>query len=162
MVQHRRERKSSPFDVRVRRRLRPWLEGLERRELLASADPLAAALPQQVLSPATPPSSSAALDSPASSSTNTSVIPQDEPQVSAAPDPATLTPTGAQVLAAMGTPFSGFVGSFTDSDTSAMPGDFTITINWGDNTPATAGTVTGTPAAFNVQGSHTYATPRTG
>ena len=56
--------------------------------------------------------------------------------------------------------FKGEVASFTDANPTAPLTDFTATIDWGDGTPMTAGTVTqpggvGTP--FFVSGSHTYA-----
>src|SRR5437870_11321027 len=60
---------------------------------------------------------------------------------------------------------SGQVASFTDANPTAPLTDFTTgtggaSINWGDGTAATAGTVTqpgGTGTAFVVSGSHTYA-----
>ena len=56
--------------------------------------------------------------------------------------------------------FSGPVGSFTDANTvSSSISDFMATIDWGDGTPLTAGTLvaTATPGAFTVTGKHTYA-----
>src|SRR5262249_49431710 len=49
-----------------------------------------------------------------------------------------------------------------DSDATVVPSNFTVTINWGDGTPldTTTGSVTaisGSPQAFAVNGSHTYA-----
>ena len=53
------------------------------------------------------------------------------------------------------------VGSFYDSDTSAVASDFTATINWGAGQQVTPGTVTtsSTPGLFLVSGSYLYPTP---
>jgi hypothetical protein len=56
--------------------------------------------------------------------------------------------------------FTGPVATFTDANPAAPVGDFTATIDWGDGTPESAGTVAqpgGTGTAFVVAGSHTYA-----
>jgi hypothetical protein len=68
--------------------------------------------------------------------------------------PLTATPTG--VTAVVGEPFSGQVASFTDGNPLATVADFTATINWGDGTPNSAGSVTAGPAGFVVSGTHTY------
>jgi putative cell wall-binding protein len=52
------------------------------------------------------------------------------------------------------------IGSFTDSDPTAPVSDFTATVNWGDGSSTSVGTITqpggvGTP--FEVTGAHTYA-----
>jgi hypothetical protein len=78
---------------------------------------------------------------------------------------ATLTPIPAAVNFTAGVqPASAVtVGSFTDSDTTAVQGDFTATIDWGD-TQSSAGTVvasTTTPGLFSVTGTHLYAAPNT-
>jgi hypothetical protein len=58
--------------------------------------------------------------------------------------------------------FSGEVAEFTDANPAAPINDFRATIDWGDGTPQSAGTIIqpgilpGTP--FYVTGSHTYAT----
>jgi Bacterial Ig-like domain len=55
--------------------------------------------------------------------------------------------------------FHGPVASFTDGNPTAPPSDFTATIDWGDGTPLTAGTVSqpgGVGTAFIVSGAHTY------
>ncbi|MDR3637282.1 MAG: ice-binding family protein, partial [Isosphaeraceae bacterium] len=51
------------------------------------------------------------------------------------------------------------VASFTDANLLASITDFTATIDWGDGTPITTGTVTGggDGAPFIVSGGHTYA-----
>ncbi len=57
-------------------------------------------------------------------------------------------------------PFSGQVAIFNNVSNTAPLADFTATINWGDGTSATAGTITqpgGTGTAYAVSGSHTYA-----
>ncbi len=48
---------------------------------------------------------------------------------------------------------------FSDIDTVTDAGDFSATINWGDGTPATAGTVSGGNGTFTVTGLHSYAAP---
>ena len=48
------------------------------------------------------------------------------------------------------------VATFTDTDTANLASDFTATINWGDGSGATAGTVSGGNGTFTVTGSHTY------
>ena len=79
------------------------------------------------------------------------------------------TPASATVITANGgfsissvisVPFSATVATFTDDNAAATPGDFTATIDWGDGTPLTFGTITlpggpGTP--FFVTAGHTYA-----
>jgi hypothetical protein len=50
--------------------------------------------------------------------------------------------------------FSGTVATFTDADPNGTATDYAATIDWGDGTPATAGTIDG---SFNVNGSHAYA-----
>jgi hypothetical protein len=62
-----------------------------------------------------------------------------------------------------GDPSQGFVGpvaSFTDANPTAPLSDFTATIDWGDGTPMTAGTISqpgGVGTAFIVSGAHIYA-----
>src|SRR5207248_1502018 len=78
---------------------------------------------------------------------------------------AALTASGTAVNATEGTSFSGQVASFADANAAAPLTDFTsgtggASINWGDGTSATTGTVTqpgGIGTAFVVSGSHTYA-----
>ncbi|HVT59295.1 MAG TPA: hypothetical protein VHR45_12940 [Thermoanaerobaculia bacterium] len=55
------------------------------------------------------------------------------------------------------TVFNGTVATFSDSDTTKTPASFTTSINWGDATPATPGTVTGGSGSFTLTGQHTYA-----
>jgi hypothetical protein len=56
--------------------------------------------------------------------------------------------------------FTGLVATFTDVNPVAIPGEFTATINWGDGSPQSSGTITqpgGPDTVFDVTGSHTYA-----
>jgi hypothetical protein len=75
-----------------------------------------------------------------------------------------LTATGVTgIPATAGTPLPGstVVASFTDTNLSDTPADFTVGINWGDGT-TTAGTVVANGAGmFNVTGGHTYTTAGT-
>jgi hypothetical protein len=59
-----------------------------------------------------------------------------------------------------GIPFTnGIVATFTDADPTLTAGSFAATINWGDNSNPTAGTITSNGASgFNVTGTHTYNT----
>ena len=70
--------------------------------------------------------------------------------------PSTTQPT---VSTTEGMVFSGPVGSFTDTNPAATTSNYDVTIDWGDGTPETAGTVVATSTAdtFNVIGTHTYA-----
>src|SRR5271157_811398 len=71
--------------------------------------------------------------------------------------PATaLTPNTGVAL-----PSSTVVATFTDANTFATTADYTATIDWGDGSPESTGTVvaTATPGVFNVEGPHTYANP---
>jgi uncharacterized protein (TIGR03118 family) len=76
---------------------------------------------------------------------------------------AALTPSATQptVITTEDVVLSGVVGSFTDGNPVAPTSDYTyVTINWGDGTPETAGTISqpgGTGTAFLVSGTHTYA-----
>src|SRR5207245_420714 len=75
---------------------------------------------------------------------------------------AALSASGTAVSATEGISFSGQVASFTDANPTAPLTDFTTgmggaSINWGDGTSATTGTVTQSGGAFVVSGSHTYA-----
>lgn len=68
-----------------------------------------------------------------------------------------ITATGTTISATEGAPFSGAVATVNDPDTSATAGEYTATIDWGDSTPASAGTLSGpTGGPFTVSGAHTY------
>jgi streptogramin lyase len=69
------------------------------------------------------------------------------------------TASGTSFNAATGQPFTGVVGTFTDLNPSATPGDYTTSISWGDGT-TTAGQVSeGATGTFYITGTHTYAYP---
>jgi hypothetical protein len=76
-------------------------------------------------------------------------------------DAALMVTGGSTVPATEGTDSgSKQVASFTDGNSTAHSGDFTATIDWGDNTTPTTGTISqpgGAGTAFVVSGSHTYA-----
>ena len=61
----------------------------------------------------------------------------------------------ASIGATEGSPFSGTVAIFTDTDTTAPASQFSAMINWGDSNTST-GTVSGGSGSFTVWGSHTY------
>jgi hypothetical protein len=68
-----------------------------------------------------------------------------------------ITATGTTISATEGAPFSGTVATFTDPDTSATAGEYTATIDWGDGSLPTTGTISGgLGGPFSVGGSHTY------
>jgi hypothetical protein len=79
---------------------------------------------------------------------------------------AKLSATAAAISVTQGVPFSGTVATFTDANSLAPLSDFTsgsggASINWGDSTPNSAGTITqpgGVGTQFVVAGSHTYQT----
>ncbi|MHC5539065.1 hypothetical protein ACYOEI_12675, partial [Singulisphaera rosea] len=60
----------------------------------------------------------------------------------------------------VGTPFSGVVGTIVDADPTATASRYSVTINWGDGSSPTVGTVTALPSGgFQVIGSHNYGSP---
>jgi hypothetical protein len=71
---------------------------------------------------------------------------------------APLTGSSVVVTATEGLPFTSTnVGTFVDADPDGMVTDYTATIDWGDGTPITAGTVTGPNGGpFTVLGGHDY------
>jgi hypothetical protein len=74
----------------------------------------------------------------------------------AAPDQP-ISATGTTINSVEGAPFTGVVATFTDPDTTATASEYSATIDWGDLTPPTAGTITGpTGGPFSVSGTHTY------
>ena len=76
---------------------------------------------------------------------------------------AALTPSASQptVSTTEGVVFSGPVASFTNSNPTATASEYDyVSIDWGDGTPDSAGTVSqpgGPGTAFLVSGTHTYA-----
>jgi alpha-tubulin suppressor-like RCC1 family protein len=70
---------------------------------------------------------------------------------------ASLNASGISPLPVSGRSFSGPVADFTDANTStSSPADFTATIDWGDGTATSVGTVTGSGGSYQVSGSHSY------
>src|SRR5947207_1695347 len=69
-----------------------------------------------------------------------------------------IRPTTSRILGHANQSYNAAVGSFTDTDTTNVAGDFTATIAWGDGTTS-AGTITGSAGAYTVSGTHAYATP---
>ena len=68
-----------------------------------------------------------------------------------------LVVSGASPAAVEAASFSGTVGAFQDTDTAAAAGNFTATIDWGDGTGTSAGTVSGSNGSFSVSGTHPFA-----
>jgi hypothetical protein len=68
-----------------------------------------------------------------------------------------ITASPVPFTAPEGSAFNGGVATFTDDNPAATPADFTATIDWGDGTAVTAGTIGSSSAAFVVTGQHTYA-----
>jgi hypothetical protein len=67
-----------------------------------------------------------------------------------------ITASGTTFSATEGVTFSGTVATFTDPDTSAMATEYSATINWGDSSPTSAGTISGGGGSFTVSGTHLY------
>jgi hypothetical protein len=75
---------------------------------------------------------------------------------------APLTAVTTAIHPIEGIPFTSTVATFTDANPSGTVSDFTATIDWGDGSPPSPGTVTSNgPGRFSVAGSHTYATAGT-
>lgn len=55
-----------------------------------------------------------------------------------------------------GPTYTGPAAHFTDANALGTAADFTATIDWGDATPPTAGTVSGGGGSYTVNGVHTY------
>ncbi|HET6883211.1 MAG TPA: hypothetical protein VFI31_23780, partial [Pirellulales bacterium] len=66
------------------------------------------------------------------------------------------TLSAVTITPAEGQAFSGAVAQFTDNNLLQVAGDFTATVDWGDNT-TTTGTVSGGTGNFTISGQHTYA-----
>lgn len=72
--------------------------------------------------------------------------------------------TADAISATAGSSFSGTVATFSSTDPTALVSEFTATINWGDGTAVSVGTISqpgGVGTQFLVAGSHTYAAPGT-
>ena len=63
-----------------------------------------------------------------------------------------IVAVGVGVTAIEGQPFTGSVASFSDPDPTSTSSEYSATIDWGDGTSATAGTVAG----WSVIGGHVY------
>jgi hypothetical protein len=71
---------------------------------------------------------------------------------------APVTATGATFGATEGVTFTGTVATFTDPDPASTAAEYSATIDWGDTTPTTPGTISGpTGGPFTVSGTHMYA-----
>ena len=68
----------------------------------------------------------------------------------------TIAASGVTFTATQGTAFTGTVATFIDPMATDTAAEFTATINWGDGSTSTTGTVSGSNGAFTVAGSHTY------
>ncbi len=87
------------------------------------------------------------VDNPAISATATS---------SATVGDAALAASGVSPMPISPQSFGGTVANFTDANTTSTTADFTATIEWGDGSPTSAGTVSGEGGSYSVSGSHTY------
>jgi len=72
-------------------------------------------------------------------------------------DATTITAFPVDFAVAEQSAFNGAVATFEDDNPAATPADFTATIDWGDGSPTTAGTIGSSSGAFVVIGQHTYA-----
>lgn len=71
---------------------------------------------------------------------------------------AALASTGSAVSGKEGVSLLGVVATFTDANPLAIAGNYVVSINWGDGTAASAGTVSynASTKRWQVAGSHTY------
>lgn len=69
---------------------------------------------------------------------------------------APLTAGAVTITATEGIFFSGTVATFTDANPNATAADFSSSIDWGDGSSATAGTVSAIQGGFAIVGAHTY------
>src|SRR5260370_37434463 len=71
---------------------------------------------------------------------------------------AAITAKGTTFGATEGVTFTGAVATFTDPEPASTPAEYSATIDWGDTTSATPGTISGPPGGpFTVSGTHMYA-----
>lgn len=72
-----------------------------------------------------------------------------------------LSASGINVSATTGQSFTGNVANVTDANTSDVCDNvscpLSATINWGDNTATSPGSISGSNGSFTVSGTHTYA-----
>lgn len=77
-------------------------------------------------------------------------------------DPAVVGTGGFTLSGTAGVALSSqTVATFADPGGAEALGDYSATINWGDGSPTSAGTITLAGSTFTVQGGHTYAAPGT-
>jgi hypothetical protein len=71
---------------------------------------------------------------------------------------APLAVSGETLAAKANLPLTGTLATFTDSGGAEALSDYSATVNWGDGTNATAGSISGPNASgvFTISGSHTY------
>jgi hypothetical protein len=67
-----------------------------------------------------------------------------------------ISAQGTTVSPTEGASFGGRVATFTDPDTSSTASEYGATIDWGDGSPTSAGTISGSGGNFTVSGTHTY------
>ena len=72
-----------------------------------------------------------------------------------------ITATGTTFGATEGVTFTGTVATFTDPDRASTAAEYSATIDWGDATQPTPGTISGQGGQFTVSGTHTYASTGT-
>ena len=66
--------------------------------------------------------------------------------------------TADNITASSNVAFNGRVCNFQDADPNGELGDYSATIDWGDGTPTSSGTITVDPTSgFDISGTHTYA-----
>jgi hypothetical protein len=66
-------------------------------------------------------------------------------------------PAQAAAAASAGVPVTATLDTFSDTDPSSTPSDFTATIDWGDGSRSAGTIASGAGGTFVVTGSHTYA-----
>ena len=64
--------------------------------------------------------------------------------------------SGLTIAPTEGAAFSGTVATFSDPDTTETTSDFAATINWGDGSAASAGTISYAAGVYAVSGTYTY------
>ena len=79
----------------------------------------------------------------------------DNVSFTAIPDAITATPASIAPQTT-GVAFITPVATFTDNNTSAPAGSFAASVDWGDGSTPTAGTITGSAGTFSVTGTHAY------
>ena len=69
----------------------------------------------------------------------------------------TMLPSGITFSSSEGVAFADTtIATFTDSNLSTPPTDYSATIDWGDGTAVTTGTISGSSGSFGVAGDHAY------